>query len=98
LNTINLALEFLLEQIQSKSITLENTLDIIQDMKISCAIATTTMNDLLLFDKIKSDMLKLEKNYIVAWYFIYDCMKSAKFQVYCYETIPFFLKKNIRIV
>lgn len=52
----------------------------IKEIQLSCDIATTILGDMLLYDKIESGMLNLDKETIVPWHFL----KSS--------LVPFFLQ------
>ena len=79
-----MALEYLLDQLNDKSnaISREEIIDVLKDAKLSCALATGTMNDLLMFDKMESNMLNIDAKYSNAWSFVFNCVKSFKVQVY----------------
>ena len=55
-------------------------MDVIKDAKISADIATSTMNDLLMFDKISTSKFEIFTKITNGWTFLLDCVKPFKTQ------------------
>lgn len=80
LSTTTLGLDFLLQQMSNKAITYEEAIDVIKDAKISADLATSTMNDLLMFDKISTSKFEIFTSVTRAWGFIVNCVRPFRTQ------------------
>eukprot|EP01034_Spumella_vulgaris_P030978 gene30978-38281_t len=80
LSTTTLGLDYLIEQVGLGTLTPEELLDVLKDAKTSCEIATNTLNDLLMFDKIEANMLEIEPTVMFIYEFVSDCVRPFKIQ------------------
>ena len=80
LNAATLGLKLLQENV-SMSLEDEEKLETIRDIKESCDIAVNTLNELLMFDKLESGMLKLELEKCVPLDLIRNSVKPFHTQV-----------------
>jgi signal transduction histidine kinase len=82
LSTTTLGLDFLLAQMAEHLISYEEAMDVISDAKVSADLATSTMNDLLLFDKITTQKLQVFPEKVRAWKFVAGCVRPFKTQMH----------------
>lgn len=76
LSTTGLAIDCLIQLLTSKKrLNREELLDLAKDSKITCTAAMQTLNDLLLFDKIESNMLQMEFQETPCKQFLCDCIR-----------------------
>eukprot|EP01038_Epipyxis_sp_PR26KG_P006855 gene6855-9388_t len=82
LSTTNLGLDYLIEQLRSRKVEMcaEEVIDVLLDSKQACDLATKTINELLMFDKIESRMLEIEPVETKAFLFLMHCIKPFKIQ------------------
>ena len=79
MNTAIMGLDLLMEEyIGYKN---EDDLKTVQDIKKSCDIAVNVLNELLMFDKLESGTLLIEKVEIDVLNFIQDSMQMFQIQV-----------------
>lgn len=64
----------------NKTITYEEAIDVLKDAKISADLATSTMNDLLMFDKISTSKFEIFTTVTRAWGFIVNCVRPFRTQ------------------
>ncbi len=81
LSTASLGLDFLATQMSDNRLTYEQVLEVVRDAKIATDIATSTLNDLLMFDKIESGMLVVVLTDCDMWEFVNRCVKPFNIQV-----------------
>ena len=82
LATTSLGLDYLIEQIRAGRITsLDEVLEVVIESKVTCELATTTLNELLMFDKMETGMLGLTKVDCDAWDFVQNCVHPFSLQV-----------------
>lgn len=62
------------------TIAYDEVFEVVKDAKISADLATSTMNDLLMFDKINSFSFEIFTTITTAWPFIVNCVKPFKTQ------------------
>ena len=62
-------------------------LELIRDMRDSSVIAVNTLNDLLLYEKIESNMLTIELTKVKLFDVVADVIKMFKIQVCIYYTL-----------
>ena len=85
LSSTSLGLDHLINQLKSGALTtIADILEIAIEAKISCDLATGTVNDLLMFDKMESGMMELARVDCDAWEFIQSCVKPFNLQVCAY--------------
>ena len=80
-----MGIEYLLNQFNSPvdepNISFHSIHDVLSDVKVSCDIAVHTLNDLLMFDKIQSNLAELKTITTGAWEFVVHCVRPFKLQV-----------------
>ena len=82
LSTTSLGLDYLIDQIGlQKMTTFEEVLEVVKDAKVTCELATSTLNDLLMFDKIETGMLEVSTTVSDAWDFAQSCINPFRLQV-----------------
>ncbi len=82
LSTTSLGLDYLIEQLGAKKMqSLDAILEVVKDAKVTCELATSTLNDLLMFDKIETGMLEVSTVECDAWEFVNNCVKPFQLQV-----------------
>ncbi len=87
LSTTSLGLDYLLDQFTTNpNLTMTEVQDVVRDAKITCEIATSTLNDLLMFDKMETGMLDAATTECNARDFVVSCLKPFKLQV-CFAFI-----------
>ncbi len=90
LSTTSLGLDYLLEQFATNpNLTMVEVQDVVRDAKISCEIATSTLNDLLMFDKMETGMLDIATTECNARDFVVSCLKPFKLQVCSFPQFQF---------
>ncbi len=83
LSTTTLGLDYLIEQLRTHKIhNLDSILEIVSEAKVTCELATNTLNDLLMFDKMETGMLEIAAVECAAWHFIQSCVKPFQLQVW----------------
>jgi signal transduction histidine kinase len=70
-----LALDCLQNCLQSSQLSRQELLDLVKDSKSTLSAAMQTLNDLLLFDKIESNMLQLEFSLVPCRWFFNECIR-----------------------
>ena len=80
LNAASLGLKLLHDSLSFSHSDAEN-LETVKDVKQSCDIAVYTLNELLVFDKLESGILKLELENLQPLRFIQDVLKPFHVQV-----------------
>mmetsp|Transcript_24831 Transcript_24831/g.41380 ORF Transcript_24831/g.41380 Transcript_24831/m.41380 type:complete len:896 (-) Transcript_24831:188-2875(-) len=83
LSTTTLGLDYLVQKLCKEDrgdISLDEIEEVVRDAKLSAEIATSTMNDLLLFDKITSSNFEIFPRTIRGWRFVKDCVRPFKTQ------------------
>jgi signal transduction histidine kinase len=82
LSTTSLGLDYLLDQFASNpEISTKEVHEVVRDAKITCEIATSTLNDLLMFDKMETGMLQATKVECNARDFVLKCVRPFQLQV-----------------
>eukprot|EP01038_Epipyxis_sp_PR26KG_P011756 gene11756-15730_t len=83
LSTATLGLDYIIENVTKNQSTMnmEELIDLLADIKQSCDIATETMNEFLLLDKIESNMLSLAMNPTNLWSLVYRSTSLFKLQM-----------------
>ena len=81
LNTVVLGLKLLKDDFIQHGDTQER-IEIINDLTTSCEVTLTTLNELLLLDKLESGMIRLESSIINVWQFVINTIKPFKQQVF----------------
>ena len=86
LATTSQGLDFLIDQIREGRMTgLGEILEVLVESKVTCELATNTLNDLLMFDKMETGMMEVSKVECDAWEFIQNCVQPFTLQVlFCY--------------
>ena len=79
LNTVFMGIKLLQDDFILNNESQER-LDVVSDIKASCDITLSTLNELLTFDKLESGMLKLELNHIPIWDFLVNTVKPFDVQ------------------
>lgn len=74
LSTATLGLDYLVGQMEEHKISMEEILEIVRDTKTATEIATSTMSDLLMFDKLNNNMLELDCHLVNGWAFASKCV------------------------
>eukprot|EP01034_Spumella_vulgaris_P028490 gene28490-35347_t len=81
LSTTSLGLDYLLDQFKTNpQLTMLEVQEVVRDAKVTCEIATSTLNDLLMFDKMETGMLDIAPLDCNAHDFVADCVKAFKLQ------------------
>ncbi len=82
LSTTSLGLDYLINQLsEHKMNSFEDVLEVVKDAKVTCELATSTLNDLLMFDKMETGMLEVSTVECDAWEFINSCVRPFLLQV-----------------
>ncbi len=82
LSTTSLGLDYLLDQFASNpQLTLVDVHEVVKDAKVTCEIATSTLNDMLMFDKMETGMLQMTKLECNARDFVLKCVRPFQLQV-----------------
>jgi hypothetical protein len=76
-----LGLDYVIENLRNGTISREEAIELLIDAKSSCSIATDTMNEFLLIDKIESCMIVLEQELTNVWSFVNKSFSPFKLQV-----------------
>ena len=87
LNTTFLGLNLLMKQFRNvlKISTDHICFKTVNDVKTSCDVAVSILNDILLYDKIESGLLALELDILSPWLFIKQSVQ------------PFFIQVSIKL-
>eukprot|EP01034_Spumella_vulgaris_P027841 gene27841-34622_t len=80
LSTACLGLDYLIDQMTSHKLSYDSALEVVRDTKIAAEIATSTLNDLLMFDKIETGMLEVATADCDMWEFVNHCVKPFQLQ------------------
>mmetsp|Transcript_1280 Transcript_1280/g.2111 ORF Transcript_1280/g.2111 Transcript_1280/m.2111 type:complete len:1146 (-) Transcript_1280:162-3599(-) len=64
----------------SATMTMSELLDVLEDCQQSCAAATSTLNDLLLYDKIRTDMIEIFPEPVMALKLVIQTAKPFRLQ------------------
>jgi signal transduction histidine kinase len=83
LSTASLGLDYLVAQMADNRLSYEQVLEVVRDAKTATEIATSTLNDLLMFDKIETGMLEVALTDCDMWEFVNHCVKPFNIQVCC---------------
>eukprot|EP01038_Epipyxis_sp_PR26KG_P008029 gene8029-10878_t len=83
LSTATLGLDYIIENVtkNQSNMDMEELIDLLADIKQSCDIATETMNEFLLLDKIESNMLTLAMNPTNVWSLVSRSTSLFKLQM-----------------
>ena len=83
LATTILGIDILLNSVRGVTSELPRAkkVDILEDVRSSCEVATTTLNEVLMFDKIKSNLFVLDLRLESALRFVMTAMKPFRLQV-----------------
>eukprot|EP00981_Chlorochromonas_danica_P001759 scaffold381_cov168-Ochromonas_danica.AAC.12 len=82
LSTTSLALDYLLELLSGPEELLRSELvEIVNDCRSTCTTAIQTLSDLLLYDKLESNMLQLERAEVKCLSFIKECIGPMEKQI-----------------
>lgn len=82
LATTTLGLDYLINHLSAgKSMDTGSILDVVRDARYATDTATTTLNDLLMYDKIETGMLELSTEKCDMWEFVCHCVKPFNLQV-----------------
>lgn len=94
LSTTSLGIDCLINLLKSlpNSKVHQEIMDLAQDCRITCTSAINTLNDLLLIDKIESNMLHIDKEKVYCKTFLQDCVRPFIRQVI--NNYNFFLTLN----
>jgi signal transduction histidine kinase len=82
LSTASLGLDYLVAQMSDNRLSYEQVLEVVRDAKTATEIATCTLNDLLMFDKIETGMLEVALTDCDMWEFVNKCVKPFNIQVH----------------
>ena len=80
LNTVFLGLKLLQDDFVRSNDDVSRV-ETVKDIKESCDIAINILNELLMFDKLESGILKLELKKVSPWTFVNDVIKPFFVQV-----------------
>ena len=80
LNTVFLGLKLLQDDFVRSNDDVSRV-ETVKDIKESCDIAINILNELLMFDKLESGILKLELKKVSPWTFVTDVIKPFFVQV-----------------
>src|SRR5690348_8690993 len=80
LATTSLGLDFLLEKLKLNAIQYGEITAVVSDAKLTCDIATSTLNDMLMFDKIQKNMLEVFPTTCNAFDFVTQCVRPFLLQ------------------
>ena len=81
LNTTYLGMNVMKKQLNKNKIDKNRCLKTLQETQISCDIAISILNDMLLYDKVESGLLKLEIESISPWLFFKQSIELFYIQV-----------------
>ncbi len=82
LSTTTLGLDYLIAQLESgQLVDAAAILDVVRDSRAAADMATSTLNDLLMFDKIETGMLEITTTECDMWEFVQQCVKPFSLQV-----------------
>ena len=70
LSTTSMGLDYLISKLNDQSIALPEVLEVVSDSKSTCELATQTLNDLLMFDKIQNNMLDIAPTEVDGYGFV----------------------------
>jgi signal transduction histidine kinase len=82
LSTASLGLDYLVAQMSDNRLSYDQVLEVVRDAKTATEIATCTLNDLLMFDKIETGMLEVALTDCDMWEFVNKCVKPFNIQVH----------------
>ena len=90
LNTVFLGLNLLRKELTKalKSTPNHRCFSTIKDTQMSCEIAVSILNDMLLYDKVESGLLQLETKAMSPWLFIKNAIKPFFIQVSIFFLFP----------
>jgi len=99
LSTTSLGIDCLIDLLKTVPDTSlrQELLDLAHDCRITCSSAINTLNDLLLFDKIESNMLRIDKEKIYCKSFLQDCVRPFIRQVSLTSTAYLFDDSDIPV-
>lgn len=92
LSTTSMGLDYLINKLNDNTIALPEVLEVVSDSKSTCELATQTLNDLLMFDKIQNNMLDIAPtevdgygfvNYGVSLFKLQATSNNIALDVYC---------------
>lgn len=83
LSTTILGLDFLIDKLKESPENESTKLifETIKDAKLGCDVATDTLNDFLLYDKIQCKMVDIDPTLQNGWEFVKDCVRPFVIQV-----------------
>ena len=82
LSTTTLAIDYLIDQYTCNKVqSPDQVLEVLIQSKATCELATNTLNDLLMFDKIETGMLEITTSECDGWEFIKSCVTPFSLQV-----------------